>query len=208
MQRACAAPRKPASSATDLALDPHRQREGADLEVGDAAVEHLAHQVERAGTVERARAFAAATDLLDVSGDAHDLSPRRPSQFPAVARRTPASSDSAEQARHRLPLRRAHRRDRQAVAAREHAHRRQLGDRRASRAATSSRVFFTTLTSTWYQRGFSARRLGVVVMALRVELGRVRVGRRGDLGDAGDAGLRARRVIEEDAVADAPSRSS
>src|SRR5207247_3321198 len=46
-------------------------------------------------------------------------------------------------------------------------------------------------------------RLGVVVRAGALELGRIRIGRRGDFGQAGDARLFAARVIEQHAVADA-----
>ena len=54
-----------------FALDAHGQRESADLQVGDAAVEHLAHQVGGLGNVQRPRALVAAADFLDVVGDAH-----------------------------------------------------------------------------------------------------------------------------------------
>jgi hypothetical protein len=54
-----------------LALDAHGQAEGADLEVGDAAIQHLAEQVGGLGAVERPRALLAAADFLDVLADAH-----------------------------------------------------------------------------------------------------------------------------------------
>jgi hypothetical protein len=55
-----------------LALDAHGDAEGADLEVGDRAIEDLAEQVRApAGAVERPRALLAAADFLDVLADAH-----------------------------------------------------------------------------------------------------------------------------------------
>ena len=54
-----------------FALDAHREHEGAEFEVADAAVEHLAHQVVRLGLGERACAFLAAADFFDVLRDRH-----------------------------------------------------------------------------------------------------------------------------------------
>ena len=174
MQRSCAGVEEAGQLGDRLALDPHRQREGADLEVGDAAVEHLAHQVVRLRAVERARAVAAAADHLDVAGDAHRT----------LAMREAVPSRHAERAQPRLSIRRGRRLCHSASltgvidsrlprAARASS---PAPASRASRRATSRRVFCTSLTSTWHQRGSSARRLGIVVMALRIELGRVGVG--------------------------------
>src|SRR5205814_227392 len=55
------------------ALDAHGQREGADLQIGDAAIEHLAHQVVRLHRVQRTRALLAAADVPDVGSDAHSF---------------------------------------------------------------------------------------------------------------------------------------
>jgi hypothetical protein len=55
-----------------FALDAHRERKRTELEVGDAAVEHLAHQVVRLDLVQRAGAVLASADFLDVARDRHD----------------------------------------------------------------------------------------------------------------------------------------
>jgi hypothetical protein len=69
-----------------LALDAHRQREGADFKIGDAAVEDLRHQVVCIVAAQRTCAFAATADHPEVAGNAHRwLSPRRRS--PCAGRR-------------------------------------------------------------------------------------------------------------------------
>ena len=54
-----------------FALDAHGQAEGANLEVGDGAVQHLAEQIGGLLAGERAGAVFAAADFLDVVTDAH-----------------------------------------------------------------------------------------------------------------------------------------
>ncbi len=54
-----------------FALDAHGQTEGANLQVGHVAVEHLAKQVGRLLALQCPRAVFAAADFLDVLTDAH-----------------------------------------------------------------------------------------------------------------------------------------
>ena len=54
-----------------LALDAHREAEGAEFELADAAVEQLAEQVGGLRAVERAGAVLAAPDFLEIVTDCH-----------------------------------------------------------------------------------------------------------------------------------------
>ena len=65
----------------------------------------------------------------------------------------------------------------------------------------TSRVFLTSVTSTFNQRGLSGCCGGIVVLACRVELRSVGIGQPRDLDDARDAGLRAAGVVEESQIA-------
>ena len=76
------------------------------------------------------------------------------------------------------------------------------GWRRSSSSAIR-RCLARSVTSTLQPARRGARGLGVEVGALRIELRFVGIGRPRDFGQTGDAGLRAARVIEEHAVADA-----
>ena len=65
---------EPAHLLGRLALDAHGQAEGANFQVGHAAVQHLAKQVRGLLTRERLGAARTSADFLDVLTDAHGVS--------------------------------------------------------------------------------------------------------------------------------------
>ena len=142
-----------------------------------------------------------------------------PPPMPSSPARKPTSRPDGEQRRARcsvqsitdavrellddLPLRRRDRRDRQAVARAQRRPCRSRPGVARSIGSVTSRVLLHELHVDVHPARRLARRLRVVIRALRVELRRVRISELRDLDDARDAGLGAARVIEERAIADA-----